>query len=168
MATPAGTPEYERILSDNRRIAARFERSDLPASPRRKLAILACMDARVRVEDMLGLERGDAHVLRNAGGLASDDAIRSLVVSQHLLGTEEVLVIGHTGCGMLAFRDEDVRRDLAQRTGSDLDLPLGAFADLDASVRSQVDRITSHPWIRDVPVHGLVYETDTGRLREVL
>jgi carbonic anhydrase len=168
MTTPAGTSEYERILSDNRRIAASLERSDLPATPRRKLAVLACMDARVSVEEMLGLERGDAHVLRNAGGLASDDAIRSLVVSQHLLGTAEVLVIGHTGCGMLAFRDEDVRRDLSGRTGADVDLPLGAFSDLEANIRSQVDRITTHPWIRDVPVHGLIYETDTGRLREVV
>jgi carbonic anhydrase len=125
------------------------------------------MDARLTVEDVLGLRTGDAHIIRNAGGLATDDAIRSLVISQQLLGTEEVLVIEHTGCGMLTFEDEPVQRDLAEQTGQDVDLPLGAFGDLDENLRTQVDRIKAHPWIKEVPVHGLIYEVESGRLRKV-
>jgi carbonic anhydrase len=162
------TREYVRALADNGRYAAQFDRSKLPSAPARKLAVLACMDARLSVEDALGLRTGDAHVIRNAGGLATDDAIRSLVISQQLLGTEEVIVIGHTGCGMLTFRDDEVRRDLAARTGAEEALPLGAFDDLETNVRAQVDRIRAHPWIKEGPVHGLVFDVETGRLHEVV
>ena len=117
------------------------------------------------VEDVLGLRPGDAHIIRNAGGLATDDAIRSLVISQHLLGTEEIIVIEHTGCGMLTFEDEPVRRQIAATQRVSVDLPLLPFANLEANLNAQVDRIRSHPWIKDVPVHGLVYEVETGRLR---
>jgi len=168
VAIATRTPEYARALAENERYAAQFDRSKLPMPPGRKLAVIACMDARLTVEDALGLRTGDAHIIRNAGGLASDDAIRSLVISQELLGTEEVLVIGHTNCGMLTFRDDAVQRDLAERTGARVDLPLGAFGDLEQSVREQVERIRSHPWTSDVPVHGLVFETETGRLREIV
>jgi carbonic anhydrase len=168
MAIQTQSSEYARALAENERYAAQFDRSSLPLPPGRKLAVLACMDARLTVEDVLGLRTGDAHIIRNAGGLASDDAIRSLVISQQLLGTEEVIVIEHTGCGMLTFRDEDVRRDLAAKTGRDVDLAFLAFAELEANLRAQVERIRAHPWIRDVPVHGLVYEVETGRLREVV
>ncbi len=167
MATQAPSSEYARALAENERYAAQFHHSSLPLPPGRKLAVLACMDARLTVEDVLGLRTGDAHIIRNAGGLATDDAIRSLVISQQLLGTEEVIVIEHTGCGMLTFRDEEVRRDLAARTGSDVDLPLHAFDELEANLRSQVSRIRTHPWIKDVPVHGLVYDVESGRLKEV-
>jgi carbonic anhydrase len=125
------------------------------------------MDARLTVEDVLGLRTGDAHIIRNAGGLASDDAIRSLVISQELLGTQEVIVIEHTGCGMLTFEDEAVRSQLAERTGEAVDLPLLPFPDLESNLRRQVERIKAHPWIKDVPVHGVIYEVETGRLREV-
>jgi carbonic anhydrase len=164
----ASTGEYVRALAENESYAAQFDRSKLEAAPARKLAVLACMDARLSVEDALGLRTGDAHVIRNAGGLATDDAIRSLVISQQLLGTEEVIVIGHTGCGMLTFRDDEVRGELAARTGADEDLPLGAFDDLEANLRAQVDRIRTHPWIKDGPVHGLVFDVETGRLHEVV
>jgi carbonic anhydrase len=167
MATQTHTPEYARALAENERYAAQFDHSTLPLPPGRKLAVLACMDARLTVEDVLGLRTGDAHIIRNAGGLATDDAIRSLVISQQLLGTEEVIVIEHTGCGMLTFRDDEVRRDIAARTGADVDLTLGAFDEIEANLRAQVTRIRSHPWIKDVPIHGLVYEVETGRLREV-
>ena len=167
MATQAPSSEYARALAENERYAAQFDHSSLPLPPGRKLAVLACMDARLTVEDVLGLRTGDAHIIRNAGGLATDDAIRSLVISQQLLGTEEVIVIEHTGCGMLTFRDEEVRRDLAARTGSDVDLPLHAFDELEANLRSQVSRIRTHPWTKDVPVHGLVYDVESGRLKEV-
>ncbi len=168
MAIGTRSPEYARVIAENERYAAQFDRSALPGAPLRKLAIIACMDARLTVEDALGLRTGDAHIIRNAGGLASDDAIRSLVISQELLGTEEVLVIGHTECGMLTFRDETVQRRLADRTGARPDLSLGAFSDLETSVREQVDRIRAHPWTKDGPVHGLIFEIATGRLREVV
>jgi carbonic anhydrase len=125
------------------------------------------MDARLTVEDVLGLRTGEAHIIRNAGGLATDDAIRSLVISQHLLGTEEVIVIEHTGCGMLTFEDEPVRQRIAQEQGASVDLPLLPFPDLEANLVAQVERIRSHPWVKDVPVHGLIYEIETGRLRPV-
>jgi carbonic anhydrase len=167
MATNSPSPEYARALVENERYAAQFDHSALPLPPGRKLAVLACMDARLTVEDVLGLRTGDAHIIRNAGGLATDDAIRSLVISQQLLGTEEVIVIEHTGCGMLTFRDDEVQRDLAAKTGTHVDLPLHAFAELEANLRAQVERIRAHPWTKDVPVHGLVYEVESGRLREV-
>ena len=160
-------PELDRVLVENARYAAQFDRSGLPLPPGRRLAILACMDARLSVEDVLGLRTGDAHIIRNAGGLATDDAIRSLVISQHLLGTEEIIVIEHTGCGMLTFEDEPVRAAIAQSTGIRIDLPLHPFPDLEANLRAQVQRIRSHPWVKDVPVSGLVYEVETGRLRQV-
>jgi carbonic anhydrase len=126
------------------------------------------MDARLTVETALGLSTGEAHILRNAGGIATEDVIRSLVVSQTLLGTEEVVVIGHTRCGMLGFREDTVRRELVETTGVDVGLDFQAFTDLEATVREQVRRIHDHPWTKDVPVHGLVYEVETGRLREVV
>ncbi len=168
MATTPVSSEYARILAENERYAAQFDRSTLPMPPARHVAVIACMDARINVPDALSLRAGDAHVIRNAGGLATDDAIRSLVISQRLLGTDEVLVIGHTDCGMLTFDDAEVRASLARETGADPDLPLLPFDDLEASVRSQVERIRSHPWTKDVPVHGLIFETKTGRLREVV
>lgn len=139
----------------------------LPNLPKRKLAVLACMDARLNVERVLDLGPGDAHVIRNAGGIATDDAIRSIVISQHLLGTEEVIVIEHTECGMLTFEDADVHRHLVEKTGVDIDLAFHAFPDLEANLREQVARIKSHPWIKDVPIRGLIYDVESGRLRKV-
>ncbi len=168
MTTPAApAPQLTRALAENDHYAAQFDRSSLPLPPGRKLAVLACMDARLTVEDVLGLRTGDAHIIRNAGGLATDDAIRSLVISQHLLGTEEVIVIEHTGCGMLTFEDEPVRASIAESTGTEIDLPLHAFPDLEENLNAQVERIRSHPWVKPVPVSGLVYEVETGRLRHI-
>jgi len=141
--------------------------SKLPKLPRRKLAVLACMDARLNVEQVLGLKLGDAHIIRNAGGIATDDAIRSMVISQQLLGTEEVIVIEHSGCGMLTFEDADVHRALVEQTGVDVDLAFHAFRDLEANLREQVERIKAHPWIKDVPVRGLIYDLETGDLRDI-
>jgi carbonic anhydrase len=166
VATTAA-PEFERALSENARYAAQFDRSALPLPPGRRLAVLACMDARLTVEDVLGLRTGDAHIIRNAGGLATDDAIRSLVISQHLLGTEEIIVVEHTGCGMLTFDDEPVRKSIAEATGTSVDLPLLAFPDLEANLHAQLERIRSHPWVKDVPVNGVIYEVETGRIRPV-
>jgi carbonic anhydrase len=164
--------EYERLLTENQRYAEAFDRSALTAAPLSGLAILACMDARMLVEDTLGFRTGDAHIIRNAGGLATDDAIRSLVVSQHVGGTNEIVVIGHTGCALLGADNVALRDRIGQALGLDLavvepDPDFGAFADLEVSVRSQVERVRSHPLLRRVPVHGLVFDVATGRLHEV-
>ena len=159
--------EFDRVLDENARYAASFDRPNLEMPPARKLAVIACMDARLTVEDVLGLRTGEAHIIRNAGGLATDDAIRSIVISQHLLGTEEIIVIEHTRCGMLTFEDEPVHRQIAATQGADVDLPLLPFPDLESSLIAQVQRLREHPWVKDVPVHGVIYEVETGRLRPV-
>jgi carbonic anhydrase len=125
------------------------------------------MDARIDVEDGLGLRVGDAHILRNAGGLATADAIRSLVVSQQLLGTREIVVIAHTKCGLHGADETAIRRRVQDSTGTSTTMGFGAFEDLDAMVREQVAVLTAEPAILDVPIHGFVYEVETGRLRPV-
>jgi carbonic anhydrase len=164
-AAPDG--EYARVLRENRRYVEAFDRSALTAAPLTGLAVLACMDARLDVEEALGLRTGDAHIIRNAGGLATDDAIRSLVVSQERLGTREVLVIGHTRCGLENLDEDEMRDALAERTGRRSALAFGSFANLEASVRAQVERLRDDPWIRSTAIHGLIFDVDTGRLIEV-
>ena len=149
-----GDGEYRRILAENRRYIEAFDRSALTAAPLSGLAIIACMDARLDVEEALGLRTGDAHIIRNAGGVATDDAIRSLIVSQERLGTDEVLVIGHTFCGLEGADEEEMRESLASRTVRGLDIDFGSFAELTDSVRAQVARLREHPWVRPVPIHG--------------
>jgi carbonic anhydrase len=162
-----GVAEYRRILDENLRYVEAFDRSALTAAPLSGLAIIACMDARLDVEEALGLRTGDAHIIRNAGGLATDDAIRSLIVSQERLGTDEVIVIGHTGCGLEGADEAEMRDDLAARTGRRLDIAFGSFPDVEASVRAQVERLRAHPWVRPAPIHGLIFDVATGRLTEV-
>ena len=162
-----GFGEYDRVLDENRRYVEAFDRSALTAAPLSGLAILACMDARLDVEETLGLRTGDAHIIRDAGGLATDDAIRSLIVSQERLGTDEILVIGHTQCGLEGADEDEMRDHLAARTGRRLDMAFGSFADVEASVRAQVERLRAHPWIRPVPIHGLIFDVATGGLSEV-
>jgi carbonic anhydrase len=167
-ADPAGhRPEYARLLAENERYTEVFDRSRLGAAPLSGLAILACMDARIDLEEALGLRIGDAHVIRNAGGLATDDAIRSLIVSQQLLGTDEIVVIGHTGCGLLGIDEDALRARLTTASGRALDVHFGAFGDLRESVVTQVERLRTHAWLKRVPVHGLIYEVATGQLHEV-
>lgn len=160
--------EFQRILEQNERFVEAFDRSGLTAAPLTGLAILTCMDARIDVEDALGLRVGDAHIIRNAGALASGDAIRSLAVSQQLLGTREVVVIGHTQCGLQDADEDELRSRIAETTGSETEMAFGAFPDLDAMVREQVEILREEPVLLDVPVHGLVYDVATGRLREVV
>lgn len=167
MTDDEGSVEYERVLAENRRYTEAFDRSALTAAPLSGLVVIACMDARLDVEEALGLRTGDAHIIRNAGGLATDDAIRSIIVSQQLLGTNEILVIGHTRCGLLDADEAALRDRLTNQTGERLDVAFGSFKDLDDCVRAQVDRLRTHPWIRRVPVHGLVFEVESGRLYEI-
>jgi carbonic anhydrase len=153
----------------NARYVAGFAHAALPARPARGWAILACMDARLRVADAAGLRVGDAHLVRNAGGLVTDDAIRSLVVSTHLLGTTELAIIQHTGCGMLGLDEDDVRARVAARTGADTSaLRLHGFADLERNVREHVALLAGSPLLPSgLPVAGFVYEVESGRLRLV-
>jgi carbonic anhydrase len=161
--------ELPAILEANRRYAAGFAQGDLPMPPARRLAVLTCMDARIDPAKALGLAAGDAHVVRNAGGRASDDALRSLVISQQLLGTREVLVVHHTDCGMLTFTNDQLRERLREHLGADASgVDFLPFADLEQSVRDDVAAIRASPLVPDdVAVRGFVYDVRSGRLREV-
>lgn len=160
----------EHIVQANKQYAEKFDRSRLAMPPAKNLAIVACMDARLTVEEVLGLKTGDAHIIRNAGGIVTDDALRSLIISQRLLGTREILVINHTDCGMLTFKDEDLRQQLQKATGADCSgLQFHAFPNLEKNVRAQVKKIKDSPFIlKDVQVHGLIYHVENGQLQEVV
>jgi carbonic anhydrase len=158
------------VLRANENYAQHFTLGDLALPPARQLAIVACMDARLMVDQLLGLKTGEAHIIRNAGGIVTEDALRSLILSHHLLGTREFMIINHTDCGMLTFKDEDVRVKLQQLTGTATVAPVHfhAFSNLAENVRQQIQKVTSHPWIpREIPVRGFIYDVKTGRLREV-
>ncbi len=160
--------ETDNLVRNNEAYASSFDKGDLPLPPGRKVAVLACMDARLDPARVLGLEEGDAHVIRNAGGVASDDALRSLAISQHLLGTEEIVLLHHTDCGMLTFTDEDFAQKMEAETGTRPEWRTLSFTDLDEDVRKTLERIRESPFIpRTDNVRGFVYEVETGRLREV-
>jgi carbonic anhydrase len=159
----------DQLLDNNEAYAAAFEKGDLPLPPAKKLAVVACMDARLNVYGILGLSEGDAHVIRNAGGVVTDDEIRSLAISQRLLGTEEIILIHHTDCGMLTFTDDQFKAGIEQETGIKPEWAAEAFPDLDADVKQSIARIKSSPFIpRKDSVRGFVYDVQTGRLREVV
>ena len=156
------------LLANNESYVASFDQGDLPLPPARKTAVVACMDARLNVYGVLGLSEGDAHVIRNAGGAVTDDTIRSLAISQRLLGTEEIILIHHTGCGMLTFTDDEFRTAIEKDTGIRPEWAAEAFPDLDADVRQSIARIKASPFVPNKDsVRGFVYEVETGRLREV-
>ena len=157
----------DQLLENSRRYADGFDKADLPKAPAMKLAVLACMDARLIPTRVLGLEEGDAHVIRNAGGVVTDDEIRSLAISQHLLGTEEVVVMHHTDCGMLTFTDDQFRAKMREATGQEPTWDCETFSDLDENVRESMRRITESPFIPHKNVRGFVYEVKDGSLREV-
>jgi carbonic anhydrase len=158
----------DEFLKNNEAFAEGFDKGDLPLPPARKVAIVACMDARLNPYPILGLSIGDAHVIRNAGGVITDDEIRSLAISQHLLGTEEIMLIHHTDCGMLTFSDKEFEQMLEQEAGERPGWPARSFADLEEDVRDSLRRIRESPFIpRKHEVRGFIYDVKTGRLDEV-
>ena len=158
----------DELQSANADFAEGFQAGELPMPPGRAFAVVTCMDARLDPAKFLGLDIGDAHVIRNAGGVVTDDVIRSLAISQRLLGTNEIILIHHTGCGMLTFHDDEVKAQIEADTGIRPPFALEAFGDLDADVRQSIARIKASPFVPNKDsIRGFVYEVETGRLREV-
>ncbi|HVI19051.1 MAG TPA: carbonic anhydrase [Gaiellales bacterium] len=158
----------DQLLENATSYAAGFDKGDLALPPARRVAIVACMDARLNPYGLLGLGEGDAHIIRNAGGAVTPDVIRSLAISQRLLATEEIVLIHHTDCGMLTFSDDDFRSAVEKDTGIRPEWPAETFSDLDSDVRQSIARIKASPFIpRTDSVRGFVYEVESGKLREV-
>jgi carbonic anhydrase len=156
------------LLKNNEEYASAFDKGELPIPPAKGVAVVACMDARLDVVSLLGLEVGDAHIIRNAGGVVTDDEIRSLAISQRLLGTTEVVLIHHTDCGMLTFTDDEFKRQIQDDTGIKPEWAAEAFSDLDEDVRQSIARVKASPFLPNKDsVRGFVYEVESGRLREV-
>src|SRR5437763_15595097 len=157
----------DECLANNERYAASFT-GPLPMPPAKGVVVVACMDARLNVYAILGLAEGEAHVIRNAGGVVTDDVIRSLTISQRLLGTREIILIHHADCGMLTFTDDQVKAQIQEEVGIRPPFALEAFPDLDADVRQSIARIKASPFVpSSASIRGLVYEVETGKLREV-
>ena len=162
--------EIDRLKQANASFAEGFDKGDLEIPPARPLVVLTCIDARLDPAASFGLDIGDAHVIRNAGGIVTEDALRSLILSHQLLGTQEFIIINHTDCGMLTFKDEDLRLRLAQETGSLPVTPVAfhAFSNLEENVRRQIQKVKSHPWLpKSISVRGFIYDVKTGQLKEV-
>ena len=158
----------EELLQNNAAYAESFEKGDLPLPPAKAVAVVACMDARLDVHKILGLGEGDAHVIRNAGGVITDDEIRSLTISQRLLGTQEIILIHHTDCGMLTFSDDELKAQIHEDVGLKPHFSMESFSDLEEDVRQSIARIQASPFISHKDgVRGFIYEVETGRLREV-
>jgi carbonic anhydrase len=157
----------DELVRNNEGYTKAFDKADLPMPPGKRIAILACMDARLNVYGIFGLREGDAHIIRNAGGVVTDDAIRSLAISQRLLGTDEIVLVHHTGCGMLTFTDDAFRQQVEQDTGLRPPWAAEAFSDPDQDVRQSIARIKASPFIPNKNVRGFVYQVEKGSLREV-
>lgn len=156
------------LLRNNAEFAKSFNRGDLPMPPGKALAVVACMDARLNVYALLGLEPGEAHVIRNAGGVVTEDVIRSLAISQHLLGTKEIILVHHTDCGMLTFTDDQVKADIEAATGLRPHFALEAFSDLERDIRQSIARIRHSPFVlHKDSIRGFIYDVTTGQLQEV-
>ncbi len=158
----------DELLKNNEGYAASFDKGELPMPPGKKIAVVACMDARLNVYGLLGLQEGDAHVIRNAGGVVTDDEIRSLAISQRLLGTKEIVLIHHTDCGMLTFTDDEFTRQIQDETGIKPDWAPESFQDIEEDVRQSIARIEASPFVPEKgSIRGFVFAVETGRLREV-
>lgn len=162
--------ETEKIIESNRNYARTQFPGKQPMRPSRHIAILACMDARLTISQLAGVKTGEAHIIRNAGGIATDDAIRSLIISNELSGTKEFVVINHTDCGMLTFKDEDLQSRLKERFGKDAsNIRFHSFSNLVQNVRKQVDTIKNHPLIpKEILVTGFIYDVESGLLQKVI
>jgi carbonic anhydrase len=159
----------DQLLENAESYAEGFDKGELPLPPAKRVAIVACMDARLNPSGLLGLSEGDAHVIRNAGGVVTDDEIRSLAISQRLLGTEEIMLIHHTDCGMLTFSDDEFRSQVQQETGIKPEWAAEAFADLEEDVRQSIARIKASPFIpKKDNIRGFVYDVGSGRLTEIV
>ena len=161
----------DELLQANQTFARNFNLGELSVHPKRRVAILACMDSRILFEHCLGLKPGDAHMIRNAGGIATEDALRSLIISHHLLDTEEFIIINHTDCGLLKVQEYELRQRLTEKTGAIASEPsqFYGFNNLEENLRQQVYRVKSHPWIpKHIPVRGFIYDVKTGKLKEVV
>ena len=157
------------LLKNNESYTKSFTKGDLALPPAKGVAVLACMDARLDVHKILGLQEGDAHVIRNAGGVATDDAIRSLTISQRLLGTEEIILIHHTDCGMLTFTDDEFKKSIQDETGIKPEWAAESFSDLDEDVRQSIKRIKANPFVPHTDqVRGFIFDVATGKLNEVV
>ena len=157
----------DELLDNNRRYAETFTTVGIPLPPAKQIAVVACMDARLDMEKLLGLEEGDAHVIRNAGGIVSDDVIRSLTISQRLLATRAIILIHHTDCGMLTFKDDALKDKIYAETGIRPPFAMEAFSDLERDVQQSIARIKASPFIpHKESIRGFVYEVETGKLRE--
>ena len=158
----------DELLQNNAAYAEAFDTGDLPMPPAKHIAIVTCMDARLSPYVMLGLKEGDAHVIRNAGGVITDDEIRSLAISQRLLGTREIVLIHHTDCGMLTFSDDELKQQIQEDVGVKPHFSMESFTDLEEDVRQSIARVRNSPFIPNKDsVRGFIYEVETGRLREV-
>lgn len=158
----------EELLRNAEAYAESFDKGHLPLPPGKKTAVLACMDARLNPYGVLGLSEGEVHVIRNAGGVVNDEAIRSLAISQHLLGTEEIILIHHTDCGMLTFTDDQFAEKLEQKAGQRPHWPAQSFTDIEADVRSAIEKIKASPFVpKTDQIRGFVYDVKSGRLNEV-
>jgi carbonic anhydrase len=157
----------EDLIANNAGYVATFTKASLPLPPAKKLAVLACMDARLDPAKVLGLQEGDAHVVRNAGGVATEDALRSIIISQRLLGTEEIILVHHTDCGMETFHDDQVKDQILAETGLRPSFALEAFPDAVSDVKQTAARIKASPFVVHKNIRGFVYEVETGKLREV-
>lgn len=157
----------DELLANNAAYAASFQLGHLESAPGKKLAVIACMDARLDPARVLGLREGDAHVVRNAGGTVTDDALRSIAVSQWMLGTEEVLLLHHTGCGMELFDDHELAERISAGTGSAPPFAMGAFASAEEDLREGIRRVRECAFLRSNAVRGFMYDVATGRLHEV-
>ncbi len=159
----------DELLANNEAYSAAFDKGDLAMPPAKKVAVVACMDARLNPYGALGLHEGDAHVIRNAGGVITDDEIRSLAISQRLLGTEEIILIRHTDCGMLTFTDDDFKRSIQADVGIKPGWAAESFTDIDEDVRQSIARLEASPFIpHKESIRGFVYDVATGKLREVV
>lgn len=159
---------FKELIEANQRYARDFEEGHLPAPPSRRVAVVTCMDARLAPEAFLGLGLGEAHVIRNAGGVVTEDVIRSLTISRRFLGTEEIMIVHHTDCGMLTFSDDAAKRQIQEEVGIKPEFALEAFPDLEEDVRQSIRRVQASPFLQSKnDVRGFVYEVESGRLREV-